>query len=321
MKNGALVISLDFELLWGVFDKVNWKDKIEYFENTRKIIPQILRLFDQYEISSTWATVGMLFNNNWEEWNLNIPKVMPEYTNKALSAYNFGKGIQYKETESLCFAPNLIKLIIDTPGQEIGTHTYSHYYCREKGQTLESFEADLQQCRSMAEKFSITLKSLVFPRNQFNKEYLEVCTKAGIKNVRSNPSNWYWKDTESDSLVNKIFRTGDAYLGAFDKSYSIEDIIKIGNQPSAQKASRMLRPFSSNTKMNSFKIKRIKDEMTKAAKAREIYHLWWHPHNFGDFPSESLNELEGLLIHFETLKNEFGFRSINMSETGKLAIH
>ena len=66
MENGALVISLDFELLWGVFDKVDWRDKKKYFQNTRRVIPEILRLFEQYEISSTWATVGMLFNKYWE---------------------------------------------------------------------------------------------------------------------------------------------------------------------------------------------------------------------------------------------------------------
>ena len=56
MKNGSLVISLDFELLWGVFDKVDWKQQKDYFLSTRKIIPEILGLFEQYEISCTWAT-------------------------------------------------------------------------------------------------------------------------------------------------------------------------------------------------------------------------------------------------------------------------
>lgn len=320
MKNGALVISLDFELLWGVFDVVNWKEKKKYFRDTREVIPQILQLFEQYEISCTWATVGMLFNYDWEEWNANIPRVLPEYSNKALSAYVFGKGIQFKETESLCFAPDLILKIRNTPRQEIGTHTYSHYYCQEKGQDFSSFEADIKQSKLMAEKLGIEMKSLVFPRNQFNKKYLEICKKTGIENVRSNPSNWYWKDTESSSLINKIFRTGDAYLGVTDKSYPLADIYEIQNELLIQKASRMLRPFTNNKTLNSFKLKRIKDEMTKAAKSDEIYHLWWHPHNFGDFPTESLKDLENLLVHFEYLNKEFGFVSLNMCETEKLAI-
>ena len=60
-----------------------------------------------------------------------------------LSPYRYGRSIQSKETEELCFAPDLIRRIKETPGQEIGTHTYSHYYCLEPGQGIESFNADL----------------------------------------------------------------------------------------------------------------------------------------------------------------------------------
>ncbi len=318
MKNGALVISLDFELLWGVFDKVSLEEKRLYFQNTRELIPQLIQLFVKYEISCTWATVGMLFNENWKEWNSNIPEVLPQYANAALSAYKYGKTIQSKETEELCFAPALVKLIKDSPKQELATHTYSHYYCLEKGQKLESFEFDLQQSIMMANKIGVELKSLVFPRNQFNEEYLTICKKLGIDNVRSNPINWYWRNTESDSLVNKIFRTGDAYLGSLDKSYKLAESIKLKEQPFSQKASRLLRPYSHNKKLNSLKLKRIKAEMTKAAKANEFYHLWWHPHNFGDHPEENLRDLEELLIHFTTLREKYGYLSLNMFETGKL---
>ena len=94
IENGTLVISLDFELLWGVFDKVNYKEKSEYFSNTRKVIPEILNIFEANNIHCTWATVGMLFNENWEEWESNIPKVLPDYKRKELSAYEFGNKIK-----------------------------------------------------------------------------------------------------------------------------------------------------------------------------------------------------------------------------------
>ncbi|TDN82175.1 polysaccharide deacetylase [Salegentibacter sp. 24] len=318
MKNGALVISLDFELLWGVFDKVDWREKKEYFKNTRELIPQILQLFDKYNISCTWATVGMLFNENWEEWNTNKPDNYPEYSNAALSAYKYGMAIQSNETEALCFAPGLINQIKNTPLQEVATHTYSHYYCLEKGQTIESFETDLRLSIKMAKKLGVELKSLVFPRNQFNEKYLEVCKKQGIQNVRSNPSNWYWKDTKSESLINKVFRTGDAYIGPNNKSYKLSENIVAGNHPFSQKASRLLRPYYPNKRLNTLKLKRIKNEMTKAAKAKEFYHLWWHPHNFGDHPQENLKDLEELLMHFDTLRQKYGYISLNMCETGKL---
>lgn len=314
--NGFLVLSLDFELLWGVFDKVDHKEKETYFKNTRKVIPEILDLFSEYDIHCTWATAGMLFNRDWEEWEGNTPDVLPKYKNTALSAYDYGKSIRSPETEFLCFAGDLINQIQKTPNQEIGTHTYSHYYCLEEGQTISSFRSDLEKAIKLANKMGIELKSLVFPRNQFNEEYLKVCFELGIQNVRSNPTDWYWEDTQTDSLKNKIFRTGDAYLGTNNKSYKIENISSDKKIPIAQKASRLLRPYSANKLVNDLKIKRIRSEMTTASKKNEIYHLWWHPHNFGNNPAENMADLKLILDHFLICKEKYGFQSATMNEIG-----
>lgn len=314
-NNGALVISLDFELLWGVFDKVDWREKKEYFRNTRKVIPKILGLFEKYEISCTWATVGMLFNENWDEWNENIPNVLPKYENKRLSAYSYGRSIQRKETEEFCFAPDLIRRIKETPGQEIGTHTYSHYYCLEPGQSLESFRDDLLRSKEMAEKMGVNLSSLVFPRNQCNSGYLKVCNEIGLQTVRTNPEAWYWKNTQKDGLQQKIFRTADAYIGKNNKSYA--DLTEISPGLIGQKASRLLRPNSGKIFLDYRRIKRIQSEMSKAAKNGEIYHLWWHPHNFGGNPDKNLEDLESILRHYKFCQNKFGFRSLSMDKVPK----
>jgi peptidoglycan/xylan/chitin deacetylase (PgdA/CDA1 family) len=316
--NGYLVISLDFELLWGVFDVVDFEEKRIYFENTRLVIPKILEGFIKHNVHVTWATVGMLFHKNWEEWERNFSGTLPAYSNSKLSAYEFGKTIKPRDTENLCFAPELIREIAQSPGQEIGTHTYSHYYCLEEGQTLASFKADLEKSIELAKKMGIELKSLVFPRNQLREDYLKVCYELGIINVRSNPSSWYWKDPASDSILTKLARTGDAYFPLGKKSYSIKEVIKNPNLPLEQKAGRFLRPVECNSILHKLKIRRIKMEMTLAAKNNEIYHLWWHPHNFGDNPLQSIQDLKSVLTHFEKLREKFNFQSANMCEIGKL---
>jgi peptidoglycan/xylan/chitin deacetylase (PgdA/CDA1 family) len=311
-KKGFFVITLDFELLWGIFDKVHCNEKKNYFQSTREVIPQILKLFEEFNIHCTWATVGMLFNSDWEEWKLNFPGKLPGYDNNSLSAYDYGNSIRTSENEFQCFAKGIIEKINATPNQEIGTHTYSHYYCLEPGQNLESFEADLKKSIELAKGMNIELTSLVFPRNQFNSEYLKVCKKLGIENVRSNPDDWYWKDTQQDSLKNKIFRTGDAYVGPKNKSYPLSSLKLKKDEPLAQKASRLLRSYSTNSLLNNLKLRRIKSEMTYAAKKKEIYHLWWHPHNFGNNPQENLNDLRVILEHYEKCKEEYNFQSLNM---------
>ena len=62
---------------------------------------------------------------------------------------------------------------------------------------------------------------------------------------------------------------------------------------------------------------RIKSEMEHAAKNNEVYHLWWHPHNFGANPESSLAELDELITHFSQLQAEYGFQSKNMRRVGQ----
>ncbi|MFD0975741.1 polysaccharide deacetylase family protein [Salinimicrobium gaetbulicola] len=318
MDNGNLVISLDFELLWGVFDKVDHKEKVTYFKNTREVIPQILEVFSENGISCTWATVGMLFNKNWNEWSQSFPQELPSYDNANLNAYDFGRSIASNENASLCFAPELIRKISNTPGQELATHTYSHYYCSEKGQTPEAFKADLEMAISKAREMGIELKSLVFPRNQLNEDYLKICHNLGITSVRSNPSSWYWRDTEDSTFSKKLFRSGDAYFGKNDKSYPISRIKKVTGKPLEQPASRLLRPVSGFSFMNELKIKRIKSEMIHAAKNKEIYHLWWHPHNFGSDPERSMEELKEIVSCYRECNKKYGFKSLSMKDLSAL---
>ena len=58
---GQFIISLDFELLWGVRDHA---DRDSYGQNVtgaRAAVPRMLDLFERHGIAATWATVGFLF--------------------------------------------------------------------------------------------------------------------------------------------------------------------------------------------------------------------------------------------------------------------
>ena len=312
MKKGTLVISLDFELVWGIFDHVELNDKKTYFNNTLLAIPKMVALFEKYSIHVTWATVGMLFNENWEEWHSNIPSILPTYDNSNLNPYNYGKKHQKSNLDAFFFAPNLIKNINSIKGQEIATHTYSHYYCLEKGQTIEQFNADMQQAVLIAKKFNISLKSLVFPRNQFNKEYLEVCSKNQIETVRTNPDNWYWNLTKPETIVTKILRSGDAYLPFGKKSYS--DTIVKKEDVVCQPASRFLRPQNKIEVLNTARLLRIKSEIIQAAKNGEVYHLWWHPHNFGTDTEGALKTLKAIVEVFAHCREVYGMESLTMKQ-------
>src|SRR6476660_3556153 len=141
--HGDFVISLDFELHWGVRDKRPANGP--YRRNllgARTAVAGMLALFEEFGIRATWATVGFLFARSRKELHEYSPARRPEYRNPKLSAYEEPVG-QDEAEDPLHFGGSLIDEIANCPGQEIASHTFSHYYCCEPGQDAEAFSADL----------------------------------------------------------------------------------------------------------------------------------------------------------------------------------
>ena len=57
---------------------------------------------------------------------------------------NLGTIGENEERDPFHYGQSLLEKISRYEGQEISTHTFSHYYCLEDGQTAEQFEADLK---------------------------------------------------------------------------------------------------------------------------------------------------------------------------------
>lgn len=317
MEKGNFVISLDFEIYWGVRDVQKLDQYRNHLLGVRTVIPGLLHLFNKYHIHATFATVGFLFFNDKEELLAGLPERKPKYTDSHLSPYegHFNE-VGKDETDDLFhFAPSLIKMIQQS-GQEIGCQTFSHYYCLESGQTIEDFRDDLRAAKRIAEKRGLTLKSFVFPRNQYNEAYLKVCKEEGIISYRGNEISWLYKakDLESETFFRRGIRLMDAYFN-LSGHHCYELVYPKDGEPGNIPASRFLRPYSRRLSfLESWRLKRITKSMTHAAKNGLTYHLWWHPHNFGINLTENLAFLEKILQHYQKLAAKYAFNSVNMTE-------
>ena len=87
MQKGLFLISLDFELMWGVRDKRTIKNYGENIRGVRKVIPALLHLFESYHIEATFATVGFLFARNKQELLQFASSTLPHYLLKRYSPY------------------------------------------------------------------------------------------------------------------------------------------------------------------------------------------------------------------------------------------
>ncbi|MCD1116964.1 polysaccharide deacetylase family protein [Chryseobacterium turcicum] len=321
MNNGKFVISLDFELHWGVRDKKTFQEYGENIRGVHTVIPRLLNTFNTFDINATFSTVGFLFFENKAQLLGNIPSNLPSYDNNDFSPYlgHFNLvGDNYKE-DLYHFAPQLIAEIKKYPKQEIGSHTFSHYYCLESGQTVEQFRDDITYAMKVATKNNVVITSLIFPRNQFNEEYLNVCNDLGIICYRGNEHSWLYeaKNGKQESSFRRALRLIDAYINISGHNCYSTECLK-SKFPIDIPSSRFLRPFSNSLKIfDQLRLNRIKSGMTYAAKNNLTYHLWWHPHNFGINQNENFNFLEKILEHYKLLNLKYNFQSITMSNLAK----
>ena len=310
INHGSFILSLDFELMWGVRDHQTIQSYGTNIAGVQSVIPRLLELFESYHVQATFATVGFLFFKSKTDLLNNLPCLKPNYVNEEISPYKNDYINKLKETDNYHFASNLIELLKSKPFIEIATHTFSHYYCWEEGQSAAEFEADIQAAVKTAMDHGVVLKSIIFPRNQVSADYMNVCARYGITTYRGNPSAYF---NPGNQMKDRFLRLIDTYLPVGSETvYSYHEIEEKGIYNI--KASRFLRSYSSKLALlEGLKLKRIKDEMTLAANQKKVYHLWWHPHNFGANQKQNFNLLEDILKHFREISDKYEFKSYTMS--------
>ncbi|MDT7830197.1 polysaccharide deacetylase family protein [Pricia sp. S334] len=316
--SGKFVISLDFELFWGMRDHLTLENYGKHIQAVWEVLPRMIQSFENYQVKATFATVGFLFADDKKELKTSCPNDIPKYSNQSLSPYirHFDTIGDNEETDPYHFAPSLIKLLQKYPSQEIATHTFSHYYCLEDGQTKDNFRNDLIAAITIAETKGVAIKSLVFPRNQFNEEYLEILRDLGITSYRGNEKIWSPSGlmAKTPNPLKRAFRLLDSYINLSGHNcYNMKDIAK--SVPYNIPSSRFLRPYSQKLGLiEKMRVNRILNGMTYAAKNKKVYHLWWHPHNFGGHQEENFKILNKILGHYDKLNSKYGFESATMGE-------
>jgi len=313
---GTLIISLDFELHWGMR---HVKTADEYRENligARRAVPALLSAFADYDIHATWATVGFLFFQRRIDLLRALPPEQPNYTDRRLSPYAEIDAIGEDENQDpFHFARSLLDQIHGDESQEIASQTFSHYYCLEPIQSVSAFRADLRAAKNAASRLGVPLTSIVFPGNQYDGTHLTVCREMGFTAFRGNPRSWLYRPRTG---VEQTLRVRAARL--LDSHYNLSSHHcyaqpeKSDGIPLNFPASHFLRPYSSIFSSQALQERRVINALTYAAQRGLTYHLWWHPHNFGKHLEKNIGMLRRILDHFQKLRKAYDMQSNNMAE-------
>ena len=189
---GGFVISADFELAWAWrYSKKN-KSPLEFglrkAKQSRENIPVLLKMFEEYNIPITWATVGHLFLESCSQGDHDWMHKIPNFDDH----WSFNKGDWYdhdpysnNKNSPEWYAPDLIEKILKSKaGHEIGCHSFSHLHFKNQICPPEVADDDIKACVEVAKKWGLTLKSMVFPGGT-NGNYNSLA-KYGFTNYRQN---------------------------------------------------------------------------------------------------------------------------------------
>jgi len=284
-RSPRVVVSVDFERRWGLHHRLglDFDAYREHLENVEPVVSRLLQLFAARNIRATWAAVGALACRDWSEYFARAPRP-PKYHNPGLAITR-----RYAELDlhgQLHFAPDLLRLVHASRGQELGTHTFSHILMREPGVTADDVTADLGAVAQLwRERFGAPPVSLVFPRNQV--AFLPVIRSCGIRVWRGNEPGAHYdcNETSTNRPVARARRLLDAinpwarHAGALEGDMTRASLFLRTNLPAGAWALHCAR---------------IRNELDSLRHPR-VFHIWWHDHNLGGDMPKRLARVEQVL--------------------------
>ncbi len=316
-RPGALVISLDFELHWGVRDHVTRQDpRYGRLGETREAVTALLEVFVARSVRATWATVGFLFASTRDELEAYEPRERPAYAHAELDPYAEMIGMD-EERDPQHLAGSLVELIAASPGQEVGSHTFSHYYCLEPGQSEATFRSDLASAQAIARGRGLRLTSLVLPRNQWNPAYAAAVLDQGFRCIRGPQRSWAHqaRGNSEQTRLHRAARLAESYAGVSAPPTTGWDEVLLPMGLCDVPASAFLRPHSpARKRLEPLQLARLRRGIRHAAQHGRIFHLWWHPHNFAQHRVENFELLEQVLDEFDRLAVAEGMQSLAMAD-------
>jgi hypothetical protein len=281
----------------------------------------MLEMFVARNVYATWATVGFLFGSSRDEIQASSPREQPEYSRAELNPYVESIGVDERhDPEHL--AGSLVDEIGATAGQEVASHTFSHYYCLEPGQTESTFRADLAAAQAIASRRGLELTSLVLPRNQWNPAYTASVLDSGFRCIRGPQRSWSHRPRPQgrQSTLLRAARLSDAYIGLSPPPTTDWKDVLLPSGLCNVPASAFLRPYNpSRKRLEPLRLSRLHSGMRHAAKHGRIFHLWWHPHNFSQHQPENFAMLEQVLDEFDRLAASEGMQSLTMADVATVA--
>ena len=295
LERGVFTLSLDFELIWGTVDHGGPEPFRRACEIERDVvIDRLLALLAEFEIPATWCVVGHLFLGDCAPvGGVKHPEIV-----RPSHRWVDGDWFRYdptgnEETDPIFYGETLIEKVMACPvRQEIGCHSFSHVVFGDPGCSRETAASELAESVRLASERGITLRSFAFPRNRVG--HLDVLQEHGIACYRGPEPVWY----ERDGVPRHAKRLGHLADVLTARRPPVVSPVAVDGRPWNIPGSMLYFPMHGRRRYIplSVRVRRAEKGLTRAARERKIFHLWFHPTNLAD---ESERMFAGLRRVFE----------------------
>lgn len=169
-----LVFTFDFELGWGAIENGLWarRERAGVYRRLRPLLVRLLAHLRALEIPATWATVAGMLDPEAGDKLDHLPGPLKALTLKALEEARAGTFD----------GRDLAELVVDTPGQKMASHGFSHVRFQYPGVSERTVEAELQACGAVWSRHGLQVRTFVFPQNQ--EGYYSLLFRFGMTKAR-----------------------------------------------------------------------------------------------------------------------------------------
>ena len=249
MRKGKLVISIDLESAWGVWDWVTPEHLRFAEEAERPICAALVELFDRHAVPVTWATVAAL---------LHAPS----------AAARPGAAACW-------YAPDIIARIVGAKVRhEIASHSGRHIYFDQvsAGEARE----DLEFARDIHRANGLPFDVLIFPRASV--AHLDLLAAVGLKMYRGHDGDWTARVRRADRRIGRAAALIDQLLPVPPNLAAIT-----ARGPLTEVSASMLLMARDGLRrfvLPAVTRRKLALGLDRARRHGGIFHFWFHPSNF-----------------------------------------
>ena len=266
---GTFIVSLDCEGMWGMADQPREERSHATREGLRTIYAELLDLFKEFEVPTTFAFVGMFVLTPEER----------EHFEPMLGSLHYRGSdwlTKFKEERDCSqldgwFCPESLDMVKEHPMHEVGSHGFTHIPFDGPDTPDEVYSQEFRFIEELGKMKDVNFRTLIFPRNRLG--HLDKLSAAGIEGYRELLEQ---KGGAGGRLLREFYVAEKSQA----KGSASGPLVKIpaGYFLNWRAGARRHVP-QAITRMRWCSI------LDDAARTNGVAHVWSHPHNFLSAPS------------------------------------